>query len=89
MGAVKTEDMVIHAKDIAKVVGAASTNLVTSAAASAVQGPEMSASTATVSACSEKLHIVLVLLQIVVALVTGAYISLKTYRLWKNKNAST
>lgn len=79
-------EMFLHAKDLAKVVGAASTNVVAAAARASVEG---SVPLASPSSCAESLHLILTLMQILVAALTASYVGLKFWRLWKNKKATT
>ncbi len=77
-------DMVLHAKDLVKVVGAASTNVVAAAARASVEGVAPVSS----GGCAESLHLILTLMQILVAVLTAGYVGLKFWRLWKNKKAT-
>lgn len=76
-----------RSKDLLKVVLAASTNVVAAGARSAIETAEAVQSAA--ESCSEILQLVLLGCQIVVAVVTVAYIGLKLYRLWKDKKATS
>ena len=80
------ESMVVHLKDFGKIAIAAGSNVVAAGARAAV---EPGAQQVVVEHGNEFLHNILTGCQIVVALVTIAYIALKVYRLWKNKKATS
>jgi len=79
--------MLIHVKDFTKVGAALGAN-VAAAAAKATVDPEAQ-QTAEAIRESLLLHNTLTVIQIVVGLVTIAYVGLKLYRLWKNKKATS
>lgn len=80
-----TPTMLLHVKDFAKVGAAVGLNVAAAAAKAAVD-PEAQQ---TVQAIQESyiLHNTLTVIQIVVGLVTIAYVGLKLYRLWRDKKA--
>jgi hypothetical protein len=82
-----TQQMVIHLKDFAKVGAAAGANVVAAAAKAAVEPEVQQQVTAPVE--NMFLHNTLTVVQIIVGLVTVAYVGLKLYRLWRNKKATS
>lgn len=76
-----------RSKDLVKVGLAAGTNVVAAGARSAIETAD--AAQAAAHSCSTILQNVLLGCQIVVAVVTVAYIGLKLYRLWKDKKATS
>ena len=81
------DSMLYHIRDLGKVVGAASTNVFAAAAKAAVSEPSQAQAIAEHGGAV--LHDCLTVFQIVVAVVTIAYIGLKFYRLWENKDKTS
>lgn len=80
-------EMLTHVKDFTKVGAALGANVAAAAAKAAVDP----ATAQTVEQAKESLllHNTLTVVQIIVGLVTIAYVGLKLYRLWKNKKATS